>query len=116
MPHRPGGATWGFSRNSVSDQAAAALREALRVGELPDPLPGEHQLARDLGTSRPSVRAALAQLATEGLPAIAKGRRSRILNRQNTRSRLSRPRTCVVCPVSGMHLLMEHPALLGRHA
>ena len=55
-----------FRRASVADQASAAMRSAIQHGALHDPLPGEHQLARQLGISRSSLRTAMAQLRAEG--------------------------------------------------
>lgn len=105
-----------FTRNTVADQAAAALREALRSGALADPLPGEHQLARALGISRPSVRAALAQLAGEGLVVVRQGRRSRIGGARPARAGMGLPRVCVVSPFGRKQMLAEHPVLLDMHA
>lgn len=107
---------WGFNRNTVVDQAAAALRSALLRGELRDPLPGGHQLAGQLGISRPSVSAALKRLAQDGLIAIAQGQRMRLLPRQE-RGTPAPPAVCVLCPTGGASLYFaEHPLLLEMHA
>src|SRR5688500_3143242 len=105
--------SWGFNRRSVADQAASVLREAIRKGELTDPLPGEHQLAYNLGISRPSVSAALAMLVSEGLIEVQKGRRSRISARSKKRFSPGQPKVCIVCPVSReANILKGHPVLL----
>jgi hypothetical protein len=112
----PNPTLWGFRRTSVVEQAAAALRDAIRRGELRDPLPGGHQLARQLGVSRPTLRAALHGLAAEGLLVVNRGRRTRLATRVRSRSSDARPTVCVVCPASmtspAMH---EHPILLEMH-
>lgn len=113
----PTSAPLGFNRSSVIDQAAAALREAIRTGQLREPLPGGHQLARQLGISRPSVQAALARLATEGIVVVRKGHRSRLVARPRARSTSAPPAVCVVCPVSSASAyFLEHPLLLELHA
>ncbi len=109
----------GFSRSSVAEQAAAALRAALRAGELTDPLPGEHELARRLGISRPSVRLALARLAAEKLVRVQKGRRTRLLGQPSGAAvpAAVRPTVCVVAPtVLQGQSLTEHPLLLQMRA
>lgn len=109
--------TWRFRRNSVADQAAAALREAIHRRELGNPLPGEHELARQLRISRPSVRAALAQLAAAGLIAVQTGRRARILNPRRRSAGRPQPTVCLVCPLSRhARYTEEHPILLEMHA
>jgi DNA-binding LacI/PurR family transcriptional regulator len=58
-------------------RTAAAIREALQSGLLSGSLPGERELASRLRVSRPVVRAALSQLASEGLVSVAWGKPSR---------------------------------------
>lgn len=112
MPNQAPATPWRFSRFKVADQAAVALREAIRIGELGDPLPGEHQLARQLGISRPSVRAALSQLAKEGLVIIKKGHRSRLTSRRKVRTPSIQPAVCFICPGSPESLyFQDHPVL-----
>ncbi len=67
-----------FHPRTAAEQAANALREALQVGHLPDPLPGEHVLAAHFGLSRPTVRRALSLLAQEGWLTLRKGSRTRL--------------------------------------
>ena len=43
------------------------LRSARRAAAAGEPLPGEHQLARELGSSRPAVRRGLARLEAQGV-------------------------------------------------
>ena len=105
----------GFSRLSIADQAAGALRQAIRSGEIGDPLPGTHQLAAHFGISRPSISAALALLATEGLVVISKGRRTQLTG-GGAHSPPLPPAVCVLCPVaSSTPLFVEHPVMLEMH-
>jgi hypothetical protein len=107
-----------FRRRSLVEQAAQALRGALLDGTLSDPLPGEHTLSAQLGISRPTLRAALAILAREGLLAAARGRRTR-LNRRRLRAgtRSGPPLVCIVSPQARSVILPdEHPVLLQLHA
>jgi DNA-binding LacI/PurR family transcriptional regulator len=107
----------GFKRSSVVDQAAAALRAAIRTGELREPLPGGHQLARQLGISRPSVQAALARLQQEGMVVVRQGQRPRLAHKSTRPSPPAPPRVCVICPLSSEAMsYLEHPLLLEMHA
>lgn len=106
-----------FRRSSVADQAAAALRESIRQGVWGDILPGEHELARRLSISRPTVRAALARLAEDGIITIKKGCRTRV--RSSRRKNLSTvpPTVCLIAPVSRESLgFTGHPVLLEMQA
>jgi DNA-binding LacI/PurR family transcriptional regulator len=96
----------------ISDQAAAALSDGIRRGTLRNYLPGEHELARQLGISRPTVHAAILTLKKNGLLETRQGSRTRILARA-TRSDVS-PRVCVITPVSHDAVgLVENPFLLA---
>ncbi len=109
-------APWGFQRTSVVEQAAAALRDAIRRGELRDPLPGGHQLSRQLGVSRPTLRVALRRLAAEGLLQVQQGRRSRLATRVPSRDTDIKPAICIVSPGSlASPLNQQHPILLEMH-
>jgi hypothetical protein len=113
----PATAPWGFNRSSVVDQACMALREAIRTGELRDPLPGGHLLAQRLGISRPSVQAALRRLAAEGIVVIKKCHRCRLAKKFAARASAAHPGVCVVCPVPSESMdYGEHPLLLEMHA
>lgn len=103
-----------FRRASVAEQAAAALRDSIRQGAWSDLLPGEHELARRLSISRPTVRAALAQLAEAGLVRIQKGRRTRLCEPRRKGAGEAPPTVCLIVPspresmnVNGHPLLME---------
>jgi len=110
-------APWGFSRSSVIDQAAGALREAIRQGEWRETLPGGHQLARQLGVSRPTVQAALARLAAEGRIEIRQGRRTRLKKTRHAPAAAGHPAVCVLCPVSSDSAFFSgHALLLEMHA
>src|ERR1700722_2138551 len=90
----------GFRPVNLSDQAAAVLRDAVRRRFWGRLLPGEYELARQLGISRPSVRAALARLAEDGLVEIRKGRRTRLI--RHPRHGLSNvsPTVCFIAPTA----------------
>jgi DNA-binding LacI/PurR family transcriptional regulator/DNA-binding transcriptional ArsR family regulator len=90
--------SWEVTRGSLAARAAALLRDAIHAGELRDPLPGEHELARRLEISRPSVGAALATLAAEGLIIVRKGRRSRLAPRARRRAPALPASVCIVLP------------------
>lgn len=101
-----------FRRASIADQVAATLRGAIAQGVLGDPLPGEHHLARQLGVSRVSLRAALAQLASEGLIHRGKGLRTRLRAERRASARTAGPVVCVISPVSRDLLFRTQPAVL----
>jgi biotin operon repressor len=106
-----------FRRVSVADQASAALRQAIEQGALSDPLPGEHQLARQLGISRSSLRTALAQLRAEGLVISRNGRRARLNSSRRPAPTNTPPVVCVVCPVSREIIIHnQHPIVMEMHA
>src|SRR5688572_13894526 len=108
---------WTYHFVRLAEQAADALREAIRSGTLGDPLPGEHQLARQVGISRPSLRAALARLAAEGLVVIKKGHRTRVVARRRSRASSLTPAVCFICPVTPESLyFQEHPVLAVMNA
>jgi hypothetical protein len=111
------GAFTEFRRASVADQAAAALRDAIRQGAWGDLLPGEHELARRLNISRPSVRAALSRLAEDGVVTISKGRRTRVNVRTGEPAAGAPPTICLVVPSSRESLgLSGHPVLMEMRA
>ncbi len=106
-----------FRRSSVADQAAAALREAIQQGAWGELLPGEHELARRLNISRPSVRAALARLAEDGVITISKGCRTRINEPSKVEERGAPPTVCLVVPSSRESLgFSGHPVLMEMRA
>jgi LacI family transcriptional regulator len=53
-------------RRSLADEAVAALREAIRNGELGETMPPERELSTMLGVSRPVLREALSVLENRG--------------------------------------------------
>jgi DNA-binding LacI/PurR family transcriptional regulator len=65
-------------RTSVVDQVAAALRSGVTRGEWHGWLPGERRLCDDLHVGRNTLRAALRQLAQEGVVEIVSGTGTRI--------------------------------------
>ncbi|MCD6049111.1 MAG: transcriptional regulator [Verrucomicrobia bacterium] len=66
-------------RVSLVTQTARILREGLAGGRWPGALPGERLLAEQLRVSRPTLRAALAQLEKEGLLQTSHGKRRQAL-------------------------------------
>ena len=111
------GAFTEFRRASVADQAAAALREAIRQGAWGDLLPGEHELARRLNISRPSVRAALARLADDGVITISKGCRTRVNLPRAAHPAGAPPTICLVVPSSRESMgFSGHPVLMEMRA
>jgi hypothetical protein len=117
-PARAVPSTLGFRRSTVADQAAVALRRAIEQGQLANALPGEITLARRLGVSRPSVHAALEQLAHAGLVEIRVGRRTRILSRSAMRSgRPARPTLAVISVGPGeLESITQAPVMLHLRA
>lgn len=107
-----------FRRASLVEQTTQALRAALRSGALADPLPGEHALSARLGVSRPTLRAALAVLAREGILALAQGRRAQLTQRPaRPADPGGPPMICVLSPLSRALIVPEqHPILLQLHA
>lgn len=63
----------------LAARVVGALRSALRGGEWSGWLPGERALSERLGVSRPTLRAALAELEREGWVRAEQGKRRRIL-------------------------------------
>lgn len=106
-----------FHRASVSDQAAAALRESILQGAWGELLPGEHELARRLSVSRPTVRAALARLAEDGFITIKKGCRTRLRPTRRKTVFTAPPTVCLVVPSSRESLgFSGHPVLMEMRA
>lgn len=111
------GALAEFHRASVSDQAAAALRDSILEGAWGELLPGEHELARRLGVSRPTVRAALAQLAQDGFITIKKGCRTRLRCDRTSPVDNAPPTVCLVVPSSRESLgLGGRPVIMEMRA
>lgn len=87
-----------IQRQSLITQAAALLRGELERGTWRDFLPGERQLAVQLGISRPTLRAALECLAAEGWLARAHGRPTRI-SRPSNMTPVKRAQVNLLSPV-----------------
>ena len=106
-----------FQRASVADQAAAALRESIRQGAWGELLPGEHELARRLGVSRPTIRTALARLAEDDIITIKKGCRTRLRPARRKGEYNAPPTVCLVVPSSRESLgFSGHPVLMEMRA
>jgi DNA-binding LacI/PurR family transcriptional regulator len=106
-----------FHRTSLADQAAVALRESINHGGWGKFLPGEHELARRLSMSRPTVRAALAQLANDGIIKIKKGCRTQLVaTRQKVRT-ATPPTVCLIVPSAReSQFYNSHPLLMEMKA
>ena len=90
------------------------MRESIRQGAWGDLLPGEHELARRLSVSRPTIRAALARMADDGIIVIKKGCRTRLASTARKNLAGAPPTVCLVVPApresqsySGHPVLME---------
>jgi DNA-binding LacI/PurR family transcriptional regulator len=66
-------------RTSLADQAAEALLTGIRGGIWRGELPGERVLCEQLSVSRPTLRAALAELEGAGVLLAKRGKRRRIV-------------------------------------
>ena len=75
------------ARQSLSEQAAASIRQAVDEGTWKEFLPSERRLCELLQVSRPTVRSALQMLARDGWLEIRHGRRNRLLNPSQRRSK-----------------------------
>ena len=75
-----------FRRATTADQIAANLREGMARGVWDRLLPSERELARYFGVSRPSIHAALLELARAGLVENNGRRPIRIVSGYRTRS------------------------------
>jgi DNA-binding LacI/PurR family transcriptional regulator len=69
-------------RVSLSEQAAEAIRKAVKEGMWDEYLPSERRLCEMFQVSRPTIRAALHILTKDGWLDIRQGRRNRILTPQ----------------------------------
>lgn len=96
-----------IQRQSLITQAAALLRGELERGTWRECLPGERQLAVQLGISRPTLRAALECLSAEGWLTRAHGRPTGISRPANTML-VRRTQVILLSPVP----LREMPPLM----
>lgn len=106
-----------FHRTSLADQATTALRESISHGGWGKFMPGEHELARRLSISRPTVRAALAQLADDGMIKIKKGCRTQLVISSHKVRTASPPTICLIVPSSReSQSFNNHPLLMQMKA
>ena len=79
-----------IEKPSAMEVAATALADAIRTGSLAGRLPGTRVLAARLGVSAPTVAAALARLADDGVLVKSGERRAyRVAGRGNSRTKAS---------------------------
>ncbi len=109
-------------RLSLSAQAAATIREAIRNGSWEQSVPSERRLCEMFQISRPTVRTALHLLEKEGLIEIRQGRRNRILRGAGQKA-VARKRTVGILthvpiaqmPLSTYQRISEMRAHLADH-
>ncbi len=66
-------------RYSLLTETVRALRTAIEAGQWQEYLPAERRLCEEWQISRPTLRAAIAELAREGVVAVSHGSRTRVL-------------------------------------
>ncbi len=97
-------------RPSLITVSADHLRAALQHGEWTGDLPSERKLCSRLGISRPTLRAVLAQLETEGWLGAVKNKKRLILN--PSRSHTKTPATAVITVLSPIPARVMPPFVL----
>jgi DNA-binding LacI/PurR family transcriptional regulator len=101
----------------VADQAADSLRSAIQKGVLGEFLPGEFELARQMGIGRSTIRAALKQLEISGLVEIRRGSRCRIRGNGAASPATAPHALCLVTSINREPLHTGlHPAIGMLHA
>lgn len=88
-------------RVSLVTQTARILRQGLETNRWPGALPGERLLAEQLRVSRPTLRAALAQLEKDGLFETSQGKRRQTasINGKTRASKNGAPKSiCLLSP------------------
>ncbi len=88
----------------LSAQAAAAIREEISNGRWVQRLPGENELASLLHVSRRTIRAALAQLTSEGSVKCRAGKPREVILRDPLQLKPASNRAILLMPVP-LHLL-----------
>jgi hypothetical protein len=88
------------------------LRKAILDGVLVDPIPGEYQLAHDLGVSRPSLRSAMQKLEYEGLISRANGRRAQLNPMRRNPDAGVAPTLRILCPAPHDNTQLDAVVLL----
>jgi LacI family transcriptional regulator len=86
-------------KKSLIFETADAVRSALEQGVFTGRLPGERKLCEMLRVSRPTLRAALGKIATEGWVDVAQGRPRRVLRRVRSPIARARPKLVVLTPL-----------------
>jgi len=103
-------------RQSLSEQTAAHLREAMRAGRWQEGLPGVRRLAADLGVSRDTLRAAMRLLEADGqIQAPGHGRRRQVVGRDRTERRAIRVGVLLQFPLSEQNSEMQRTLAMLQH-
>jgi DNA-binding LacI/PurR family transcriptional regulator len=85
-------------RLSLVAQTAQSLRDGIQSGRWREHLPGERELCAHLQVSRPTLRAALAELQRKGWLGVADRRRRRIKTRPAGAGRAPRNNVAILAP------------------
>lgn len=91
-------------RSSLVAETVKSLRTAILSGHWSNHLPGERRLCEDWGISRPTLRAAQAVLAREGLLKVAHGCRTVIAN-ANAPTSVVRPLSVALLSPEPLHAM-----------
>jgi DNA-binding LacI/PurR family transcriptional regulator len=98
-------------RVSLVTQTARILREGLETNRWPGALPGERLLSEQLRVSRPTLRAALAQLEKDGLLQTSQGKRRQTVSGKGKRKAGKNNAPKSICLLSP-HPLDEVPPMV----
>ncbi|MGV3757304.1 MAG: GntR family transcriptional regulator, partial [Verrucomicrobiota bacterium] len=98
-------------RVSLVTQTGRILRQGLETNRWPGALPGERLLAEQLRVSRPTLRAALAQLEKEGLLQTSQGKRRQTVSGKGKRQKGKNSAPKSICLLSP-HPLDEVPPMV----
>ncbi len=86
-------------RSSLVAETIRVLREAIQSGRWKQHLPGERRLCEEWHISRPTLRAALSALASEGLLTITQGKPTALISTAIQSSEVA-PKSLTICLLS----------------